>query len=233
VTFQTAVLTGTYQKLDGTPASGLYEIIPNSPIVDVNGNVIRSGYQKGSLDSNGHFSVTLPATDDASLEPATNRQYTIIVKPNHSRSSAPILEGITLLHGQTYDTADLTTGVVAVATYGAFFNEQDLADLHAADTTNASAITAEADLRSDADDALDARLDPVESALTGRLSSSSLNAAYVARPAGGSDGQVLTKSGANVLWGAGSISVVDNGDGTLTLTGSSVVNNGDGTLTLS
>lgn len=59
-------------------------------------------------------------------------------------------------------------------------------------------------------------------------------------PSGGSAGQVLTRTASGAVWaaapsGGGSpgVSVVDNGDGTFSLSGSSVADNGDGTFSIS
>ena len=107
--FATATLTGTYQKLDGSPAEGTVDIIPNSrALVDSEGNVILSGRRTVTLDETGSFSVVLPATDDATVEPAVGRQYTVSAKPRHTRH-IPAVEGIELPGGSTRDMADITT----------------------------------------------------------------------------------------------------------------------------
>lgn len=62
-------------------------------------------------------------------------------------------------------------------------------------------------------------------------------AAAVEKPAGGTDGQALIKSGSAVVWGTvagggGAATLTDNGDGTFLVTGSGVVDNGNGTYTI-
>ena len=55
-------------------------------------------------------------------------------------------------------------------------------------------------------------------------------------PAGPAEGQVLTWAAGRLAWGTGGggggVTVIDNGDGTLSLDGASVLNNLDGTLTI-
>ena len=72
------------------------------------------------------------------------------------------------------------------------------------------------------------------------LAAQTLGAHADVTTAGATDGQALVYDATLGLWlpgtvaggGAGGWSVADNGDGTLTITGSSVTDNGDGTLTI-
>jgi lysophospholipase L1-like esterase len=76
--YATVTLTGTYTKADGTADSGKVYITPSTkPILDATGNTIIVGPLTVTLDANGHFSVTLPATDDATLNP-TGFGYTLV-----------------------------------------------------------------------------------------------------------------------------------------------------------
>lgn len=106
--YTTATLTGTYLKTDGTPAEGTIEIIPNSShLVDAEGDVILAGRVKVTLDGTGSFSVVLPATDDATIGPATGRQYTIVAKLRHTHLAA--ITGVELPGGTTVDVADVAS----------------------------------------------------------------------------------------------------------------------------
>jgi hypothetical protein len=125
VAYTTATLTGTYQKLDGTPAEGTVDIIPNSrALIDSEGNVILSGRRTVTLDEDGSFSVVLPSTDDATIEPAVGRQYTVSAKPRHSKN-IPAVEGVELAGGTTTDMADVTTAAATIATISAWLTEAE------------------------------------------------------------------------------------------------------------
>jgi glycerophosphoryl diester phosphodiesterase len=106
--FGTATLTGSYFQFDNvTPAEGVVEIIPNSrQLIDAEGNRILAGRVKVTLDAAGSFSVTLPATDDATVEPATGRQYAVVAKLKHVH--LPAVTGIELATGATVDVADVS-----------------------------------------------------------------------------------------------------------------------------
>lgn len=122
--YETVTLTGAYQTWDGQPASGVVEIIPNSRLlVDAEGDVILSGRAKVTLDEAGSFSVTLPATDDATVEPALDRQYTVVAKLRHAH--LPAVTGVELAGGGTYDVADLTSAVEAEAAVGGWLTETE------------------------------------------------------------------------------------------------------------
>ena len=86
--YATTTLTGTYQLFDGSPASGVVEIIPSERVVkDTTGDVILSGRVKVTLDDTGSFSVDLPATDDVTLNP-TGFGYTVAAKLRHAHLPA-------------------------------------------------------------------------------------------------------------------------------------------------
>lgn len=122
--FDPATLTGHFEKQNGDPASGTVEIIPNSKvIVDQAANVVLAGRLKVTLDDTGGFSVDLPPTNDADLEPATGRQYTIAVRLHHS-NDVPTLKGIELDGGTTTDFADLVSGVETAAVISTFLTEE-------------------------------------------------------------------------------------------------------------
>lgn len=128
--YTTATLTGTYQTFDGTPASGTVEIIPNSStLVDGEGNVILSGRVKVTLDATGSFSAVLPATDDATVEPALGRQYTVVAKLRHQHLAA--VTGIELATGQTRDMADLTSAAAVTASLSTWLTQEDYVALEA------------------------------------------------------------------------------------------------------
>lgn len=104
---QTVTLTGTYQLPDGTPAAGTIEVIPSvRQIVDADGNVILSGRVKVKLDETGSFSVDLPATDDATLNP-TGFGYTVAAKLHHAHLPAVSFQLPAAV--PTVDIADVTT----------------------------------------------------------------------------------------------------------------------------
>lgn len=76
-------LTGTFTRLDGTPATGTVRVTPSrTPIMDPDGGVIISGPQTFPLDSEGKISVLLPATDDPSLGEAFT--YSVITNMSHA-----------------------------------------------------------------------------------------------------------------------------------------------------
>lgn len=69
----TITVTGTYRLFNGAPASGSVEFLPQpglTAILDPGGNqIIIPSVVGADLDSNGHFSVVLPASDDPDTAP--------------------------------------------------------------------------------------------------------------------------------------------------------------------
>jgi hypothetical protein len=65
----TRVVTGNYVTASGSPASGRVTFTPTSRVIDENNAVIVEDSISAVLDVNGAFSVTLPATDNTSLNP--------------------------------------------------------------------------------------------------------------------------------------------------------------------
>ena len=66
-----ATITGTYVGLDGTPFVGTVTFTPAPPsILDASTmTVIIPATLTATLDVNGHFSITVPATDDPDINP--------------------------------------------------------------------------------------------------------------------------------------------------------------------
>ena len=123
MSYTTSTLTGSYKTWSGGPAAGTVEIIPNSPVlIDAEGDVILSGRVKATLDASGSFSVTLPATDDATVEPATGRQYTVVAKLRHQHLKA--VTGVELAGGATVDMADVTSATETTASVSTWLTEE-------------------------------------------------------------------------------------------------------------
>jgi trimeric autotransporter adhesin len=67
----TITLTGTYPIVNGQPAVGIVTFAPNVPVLtDTAAPAMVIGAAIVDLDPFGHFSVTLPCTDNASLSPS-------------------------------------------------------------------------------------------------------------------------------------------------------------------
>jgi hypothetical protein len=116
--YQTGTLTGTYQTVDGRPAKGTVVIIPNSrALVDSDADVILVGRITVPLDETGSFTAVLPATDDDTIQPAADRQYTVAARLRHTHLPAVPLA---LPAGQTVDMADATGAEAVAATYTSF-----------------------------------------------------------------------------------------------------------------
>jgi len=66
----TITVTGTYVDFNGVAMSGSVTFTPPAELIDVAGTTFLSpGPITEQLDSNGHFSVVLPCTDNANLAP--------------------------------------------------------------------------------------------------------------------------------------------------------------------
>lgn len=77
------LLTATFTRLDGSPASGTVRVTPSrSPIMDPGGQIIISGPQTFSLDKDGKLNAEIQASNDPDLgAPFT---YTIDVHLTHA-----------------------------------------------------------------------------------------------------------------------------------------------------
>lgn len=145
--YDTVTLTGTYLLPDATPATGTIEIIPSERvIVDSVGDVILSGRVKVKLDETGSFSVSLPATDDLTLNP-TGFGYTVAAKLHHAH--LPAISFSLPAAVATVDIADVTTvdpstfepdaNYISAAALAALQGEVDLAE---ADIATLETLTA-------------------------------------------------------------------------------------------
>lgn len=98
----TGTLTGTYQRSDGTPLSGIVYARPSAnPIKDEAGNVVFAGTAQARLDEDGHFTMPLVASDDLTLDPS-GVTYTITLR------GLPAVVGVFIPAGDTVDMADVT-----------------------------------------------------------------------------------------------------------------------------
>lgn len=141
MSFTTGTIEGTYYAPDGvTPDRGYVHLIPNSAwIIDQAGNKILSGRLKvklgrpavdgdtaawieGGWYHNGHFSQDVPATDDTTLVPDTNRQWTVVAKLEYQHLDA--IEGIEVPTDATVDMADVTPAAAVKATLSPWFTQE-------------------------------------------------------------------------------------------------------------
>ena len=66
----TVTIAGTYVDIQGNPIAGQVKFTPRAIIKDVTANqVIIPRVISATLDTNGSFSVTIPATDDSDVTP--------------------------------------------------------------------------------------------------------------------------------------------------------------------
>jgi hypothetical protein len=118
----TIQVTGTFLDSQGNPLSGSISFAPPPELVDINTAIMYSTPVTAVLDSNGHFSVTLIATDNSTLAPAgwsytvaenvrTARTYTIYVP--HTLGTTVDLS--TLIPLPTLTGSTSSTSVSAVA----------------------------------------------------------------------------------------------------------------------
>lgn len=80
----TRVVTGNYVTASGSPASGRVTFTPTSRVIDENNAVIVEDSISAVLDINGAFSITLPTTDNTSLNPV-GWAYEVNVRIHGSR----------------------------------------------------------------------------------------------------------------------------------------------------
>lgn len=115
-------LTGTYPRYDGTAARGrvILEAVdastgkPVRVIVDATGNKVYSGPSVDvPLDDAGHFTISLPASDDPDLNP-TGFAWRVRAQLHHAHLDPVTL---TLLDGETLDVADATDPDPVAPTY--------------------------------------------------------------------------------------------------------------------
>jgi len=101
---QTGIIAGTLNLPDGTPLTGRVEIIPNvAKILDSAGDVVLLGRAKADL-VNGSFSVTVPASNDTTLNP-TGFTYVVAIK-GHNASGFTVT-GVNVPAGTTVQLADV------------------------------------------------------------------------------------------------------------------------------
>lgn len=77
VNLQTITVTGTYLDTTGVPLSGSLTFTPPAQLVDVATAIMYAAPVTATLDSSGHFSVTLICTDNSTLSPA-GWSYTVV-----------------------------------------------------------------------------------------------------------------------------------------------------------
>jgi hypothetical protein len=116
----TITLTGTFLDSTGAPLTGYLTFTPVPELVDPGSAVLYSATQAVTLDSSGHFSITLMCTDNANLVPVG--WYYIVTENVRSLRTYPIYLPHTL--GESADLSDLTpipslTGAIAVTPAGA------------------------------------------------------------------------------------------------------------------
>ena len=80
----TRAITGNYVTASGSPASGRVTFTPTSRVIDENNAVIVEDSISAVLDINGAFSITLPTTDNTSLNPV-GWAYEVNVRIHGSR----------------------------------------------------------------------------------------------------------------------------------------------------
>ncbi len=99
-------LTGTYETLAGAPAQGRVSFVLSSTLYDTAADVAYPPIQQSvTLDGDGSFSVTLPATNDSTTRPTG---LTYVVQESLS-GSAPRAYSIELDHtlGSPQDLSDI------------------------------------------------------------------------------------------------------------------------------
>lgn len=95
-------LTGTFTRLDGTPATGTVKVTPSrSPIMDPDGKIVISGPQTFPLDKDGKLTTEIPASNDPDLGPPFT--YAIDVNLTHANWK---ISKVWIPHGST--TVDLS-----------------------------------------------------------------------------------------------------------------------------
>jgi len=135
-------ITGTYQTLNESPASGTIEIIPSVSVVkDATGKVILSGRIKATLDAAGQFSEAVPSSDDESLDP-TGVTYTVVAKLRHAHLKA--VTGVFVPEAGTVDVFDVTSLDPLTPTYAEFVHEAEVAAGEAETSATAASTSATA-----------------------------------------------------------------------------------------
>lgn len=101
----TGTVTGTFVSTTGEPKYGHVWFTPSfdSGIVAGDNVIILPDRVIASLDANGHFEVTLVATDDVDLEPLN---FTYVVSFDIARATLPSFT-MSLASGATVDLADI------------------------------------------------------------------------------------------------------------------------------
>lgn len=127
------ILTGTYQRPDGTPMSGTVYIRPSVGVVrDETGNVLISGTTQARLNEYGSFSIALAASDDDTLDPS-GVTYTVSLR------GLPSVAGVFIPAGGAVDMASTTPVDPEAPQYAEQVSRAEFDEL-AADLSGAAAI---------------------------------------------------------------------------------------------
>lgn len=127
MSYATGQIAGTYRKPDGSPQEGSVVIIPSVTMLrDAAGDGLIFGRLTATL-VNGSFTVTVPASDDATLDP-TGVTYT--VAPRFRSSHPKAVTGVFVPGGATVQMADVTSVDPAAPVYAPQVTRADLAALN-------------------------------------------------------------------------------------------------------
>jgi hypothetical protein len=132
-------IVGRYVKPDGSPQEGAVVIIPSVPLVrDAAGHTVISGRANVAL-VNGAFTVTVPASDDAELDPAG---VTYTVAPRFNASHPPAVVGVFVPAGATVQMSDVTPVYPAAPVYALPVTQAQVAAVQAAANAHTDAAIA-------------------------------------------------------------------------------------------
>lgn len=123
--YETGTITGTFTHPDGTAHHGSVRVTPSVPVMrDQAGDVIMSGSMAVELDETGAFTITLPASDDAALDP-TGVTYALQARLTGAASQR--FTGVFVTTDGTVDLADLGSLDPAAPSYQEWVNAAETA----------------------------------------------------------------------------------------------------------